>query len=120
MKHIELFENFSGSDMKNMLDEGAIKWTPEKIRQEITSGNYKSQKDLKEKNPGLYAVAYRNKMLDEFFDPNKWTPEKIRQAIKDGGYARKKDLRDKNLNLYQAALRNKMLGEFFDEQGNKR
>ena len=67
MKHIKLLESFSGSHKKNMLDEGVVKWTPEKIRQEITSGNYKSQKDLKEENPGLYAVAYRNKMLDEFF-----------------------------------------------------
>jgi anti-sigma28 factor (negative regulator of flagellin synthesis) len=117
MKHIKLFENFSDPDMKNMLDEGVIQWTPEKIRQAINDGDYVSRVDLGSKNPGLYSAAYRNNMLDEFFDRlvRKWTsPEKVRQAIADGNYVNRLDLARKDRSLYNAAQKHKILDEFFD------
>ena len=115
MKHLKLFESFSSLYKKNVLNEGVRQWlTPEKIRQGIKDGGYESRGDLQAKNPSLYQAAFRNKMLDEFFDDKKWTPEKIRKAIADGNYANRSDLKGKNPSLFVAAYRNNILDEFFD------
>jgi hypothetical protein len=45
-------------------------WTPELIRQEFKKGDYNSRGVLRLKNPKLYDVAIRYKMLDELI-PNK-------------------------------------------------
>lgn len=96
-----------------------IKWTRDTVFEE--SHRYKSRGEFQKKGRGAYAVAQKNKWLDEmtWLKPQlkTWNKEKvIEEAMK---YSTKVMFHNKSSVAYRVALRNKWMDEIEEIVGWK-